>query len=114
MSLERTIRPFQLPAVTPPALVLDDTKQSDPVAVSLGREGGKTFDYSYSFSSSVHSASDSYKEVSRKSESKRVENPDDPDQFVEIKRATEIKLVNENDPKLKRKYTFHYPDSKDS
>ena len=114
MSLERTIRPFQLLTVTPPALVLDDTKQSDPVAVSLGREGGKTFDYSYSFSSSVHSATDSYKEVSRKSETKRVENPDDPDQFVEIKRATEIKLVNENDPKLKRKYSFHYPDSRDS
>ena len=33
MTLERTVRPFQLPAVTPPALVLDDTKQSDPVAV---------------------------------------------------------------------------------
>ena len=94
--------------------MLDDTKLSDPVSVSLGREGGKTFDYSYSFSSSVHSATDSYKEVSRKSETKRVENPDDPDQFVEIKRATELKLVNENDPKLKRKYTFHYPDSKDS
>jgi hypothetical protein len=85
MSLERTIRPFQLPAVTPPALVLDDTKQADPVAVSLGREGGKTFDYSYSFSSSVHSATDSYKEVSRKTETKRIENPDDSDQFVEIK-----------------------------
>jgi hypothetical protein len=112
MSLERTIRPFQLPAVTPPALVLDDTKQSDPVAVSLGREGGKTFDYSYSFSSSVHSASDNYKEVSRKSETRRIENPDDPDQFVDIKRATEINLVNENDPSLKRRYRFHYPDSR--
>jgi hypothetical protein len=114
VSLERTIRPFQLPAVTPPALVLDDTKQADPVAVSLGREGGKRFDYSYSFSSSVHSATDSYKEVSRKTETKRIENPDDSDQFVEIKRATEIKLVNENDPKLKRKYTFHYPDNTSS
>src|ERR1700750_1272539 len=98
MSLERTIRPFQLPAITPPALVLDDTKQSDPVAVSLGREGGKTFDYSYSFFSSVHSSSESYKEISRKSETKRVENPDAPDQFVEIRRATQINLVNENDP----------------
>ena len=81
------------------------------LSVSLGREGGKTFDYSYSFSSSVHSATDNYKEVSRRSETKRVENPDDPDQFVEIKRATEIKLVNENDPKLKRRYRFNYPDS---
>ena len=67
MSLERTVRPFQLPAVTPPALVLDETKQSDPVAVSLGQEGGKTFDYSYSFSGSARSATDNYKEVSRKS-----------------------------------------------
>ena len=45
---------------------------------------------------------------------KRIENPDDSDQFVEIKRATEIKLVNENDPKLKRKYTFQYPDNTSS
>lgn len=114
MSLERTIRPFQLPAVTPPALVLDDTKQSDPVAVSLGREGGKTFDFSYSFSGSVHSATDSYKEVSRRSETRRVENPNDPDQFVEIRRATEIRLVNENNPSLKRRYRFNYPDGNSS
>ena len=111
MSLERTVRPFQLPAVTPPALVLDETKQSDPVAVSLGQDGGKTFDYSYSFSSSVRSATDNYKEVSRKSETRRIENPEDPEQFVEIRRATEIKLVDEEDPRQKRRYRFRYPDS---
>ncbi len=111
MTLELTIRPFQSPDVTPPQVVPEGTKRDDPVNVSAGKEGGKTFDYSYSFSGTSRSSSDNYKEISRKTEKKRIENPDDPDQFVEIKRATEIKLVNENDPKLKRRYRFHYPDS---
>jgi hypothetical protein len=113
MSLERTIRPFQLPSVAPPSLVLDDTKQSDPVEVSIGREGGKIYDFSYSFSSTIHSGNDNYKETKRKTELKRVENPDDPEQFVEIRRATELHFVNEVDTSKKRRYKFTYPDSKD-
>jgi hypothetical protein len=112
VTLELTIRPFQSPEVTPPRVVPEGTKRDDPVNVSMGKEGGKTFDFSYSFSGQSKSSSDNYKEVSRRTETRRIENPDDPDQFVEIRRATEIKLVNEGDPKLKRRYRFNYPDSR--
>ena len=82
MTLELTIRPFQSPDVTPPRVVPEGTKRDEPVNVSLGKEGGKTFDFSYSFSGQSRSSSDNYKEVARKSETRRIENPNDPDQFV--------------------------------
>lgn len=110
MTLELTIRPFQSQDVTPPKVVPESTRRDDPVSVSLGREGGKTFDFSYSFSGQSRSSSDNYREVARRSETRRIENPNDPDQFVEIRRATEIRLVNENNPSLKRRYRFQYPD----
>jgi len=60
-----------MPAVTPPALVLDDTKQSDRL-LSLGREGGKTSTFLTSFPAPMHSATDSYKEVFAQDRNKRI------------------------------------------
>mgnify|MGYP003575979699 CR=1 FL=1 len=94
---------------------LDDDQRLEALQAAVERlEGGKTFDFSYSFSGQWRSSSDNYKEVARKSETRRITNPDDPDQFVDIRRATEIRLVNENDPKLKRRYRFQYPDGSSS
>lgn len=111
MSLELTVRPFQDRQIAPAVLILDDTKQDDPIEQSIGGFGGKTFDFSYSFNGSSKSAlGDNWKETKRKSETVRVANPDDSSQFVDTKRAKQIQFNDTATGKQKRTYNFNYPD----
>jgi hypothetical protein len=110
MALELLVRPFQLQEITPPTVVIGGTVLADPVTIMLEAEGGKTFDFSYSFSGETGSSKNE-KEVKRKSEKVRIKNPEDEDQYVDVKRAKEITTVNEGDPSIRRKIKFRYPDS---
>jgi hypothetical protein len=112
MALELLIRPFQLPKVTPPTAVIGGTVLADPVTIQIDTEGGKTFEFSYSFSGETGTASNSYKEVKRTSQKKKIENPDDSTQFVEVQRATKIKFANAGDPTKTLTHTYKYPDDK--
>ncbi|HEY7245178.1 MAG TPA: hypothetical protein VH678_15005 [Xanthobacteraceae bacterium] len=111
MALELLIRPFQLTDITPPTAVIGGTVLADPVVITIETEGGKTFDWSYSFSGETGTAANTFKEVKRKNEKKRIENPDDPSQFVEVQRAKEIKFTNASDPSITQTHKYSYPDS---
>lgn len=112
MSLEPVVRPFQDRPIAPAVLILDDMKQDEPIVQSIGSEGGTTFDFSYSFSGNAKSSGgDDWKETSRKSETVRIENPDDSDQFVQTKRAKSINFNDTKTGKSKRSYNFNYPDN---
>lgn len=113
--LETIVRPFQDRQIAPAVLILDDTKIDDPIVQSIGDFGGTTFDYSYNFSGvSKNKPGDAWKETSRKSETVRITNPDDSEQFVDSKRATEINFNDTATGKNKRSYKYSYPDSVDT
>lgn len=104
-SLEFLIRPFQSKDVTPPKRIIGAEKTVDPVAVSIGASGGTAFVFS-AFSVIEFKTEDSftYKEIDRKTHIKRIENPDDPSQFVEVERIDQISLRHKLKPDDKRIY----------
>jgi hypothetical protein len=110
MALELLIRPFQLPQITPPTAVIGGTVLADPVVVEIDGEGGKTFEFSYSFSGETGTAKNTFKEVKRKSQDAKITNPDDDTQYVKVKRATEIKFANAQDPTITQTHRYNYPD----
>lgn len=111
MSFEPVVRPFQDRPVAPPFLILDEAKPEEAEEISYGKNGGTTFSFSYSFSGEAKSKNgDSWKETSRKSQTIRITNPDDEEQFVDSKRATEINYNDTKTGKQKRSYKFNYPD----
>src|SRR5262245_54288101 len=84
--LENIVRPFQRREVTYPVRVFDDQPSSDTedVVLNLGQEGA-TKAFNESFNNTVNSYEDeTSREQSRKTHEKRVENPDDPSQFVNV------------------------------
>lgn len=112
MSLEPVVRPFQDRLVAPAVLILPDVDKDEPKAMSIGSEGGTTFSFSYSFSGSAKSSGgDDWKETKRKTQTVRVTNPDDPDNFVDTQRATRVQFNDTRTGKAKRAYNFQYPDS---
>ena len=110
--MELIVRPFQTRNVTPPTIVPGTASAPEPVSVTLGGSGSKTFRFSYSESAELgQAAQDSYKEIRRTSKTIKITNPDDEDQFVEFKRAEKVTLANTTDPSRKRSYKFTYPDN---
>jgi len=111
MSLEYVVRPFATKKVTPPTrLVESETTVADAVIVVSGAEGlvqkwtlTATQDFNVK-------DKDTYKEQSRKTTPKRVENPDDPDQYVMVDRIDSMKLRNIYDPTKFREYEFENPE----
>jgi hypothetical protein len=80
--------PFPLPATFPPS------PGDDVIDVALGGSGGRSVTWTYDGSGSVIlSDTNKYKEAGRKSTLVHVENPDDPDQFVEFCRADQVTLA---------------------
>jgi hypothetical protein len=107
-SLELLIRPFQSRNVTPPRRIIGAEKTVDPVNVSIGSGGGTALVF-HAWTVFEFKTEDSftYKEVSRKTDTKRIENPDDPSMFVEVERIVEIVLRNKLKPEDKRIYEIN-------
>ena len=83
-SLDLIVRPFQSVNVTPPQAVRIAATAPENVVLQIGLEGeGKTFTGNFSSSESFYMGQH-VKETSRKTSEKRIENPDDPDQFVMV------------------------------
>jgi hypothetical protein len=83
--LEQIVRPFQLPAVSYPVRIFDDNPKvvEDPV-LEFGKDGStKVFNESFSQSISTYKDAE-IKEQSREVTKKRIENPDDPSQYVDV------------------------------
>lgn len=110
-SLELFVRPFQSKDVTPPKRVIGAEKNVDPVNVSIGSPGGAAFVFS-AFKVIEFKTEDSYtyREIDRKTHIKRVENPDDPSQFVDVERIDQIALRNKLNPDDKRIYEIKNKD----
>ena len=104
-SLELLIRPFQSKDVNPPKPIIGAEKSVDPVAVSIGSSGGTALVFR-AFAVIEFKTEDSftYREVERKTHIKRIENPDDPSQFVDVERIDQIALRHKLNPDDKRIY----------
>ncbi len=105
-SLELIVRPFQTRAVTPPAAAVGEAQAVEPAKLAIEGSGAKTFRYSFTYSSQGGSASSRWKEIKRTSQTVRVHNPDDPEQYVDIKRPKTITFANEENPRERNHYAF--------
>lgn len=96
MSMEKIVRPFQLPSVTPPRRVIEAEKPVKNATLSIGKKGsGQTFSYNLFFFTAFDvkpGENNIHTEVSRRETIRRVENPDDSEQHVDVKVLEEVKL----------------------
>lgn len=101
MSLEKIVRPFQTPEVfdarTLTPQQLQDENPDDAVATWGAPSSG---DYTQFQISGLVGGTTTYTEKSRVTENVRVENPDDPSQFVEVERIKELRMANEQGNEL--------------
>ena len=109
MNLEQIVRPFQDRDVTPPKRVLGMRKEVGPSDVDFGKGGSKIFLYSTWATTEAGTIND-YREVSRDTKTKRVENPDDPSQYIDIKVTEKLYTRSETDPSRKLNITFNNSD----
>lgn len=104
-AFETIVRPFQRKDVTPPTRIVGKEKAVEPVLVEFGSGGGKVLEYSFFFNPGLETIEkDTYKEVKRDTVTKRVENPDDSSQFVDVEQVKKLYTRNTVDPTLKRNY----------
>lgn len=91
MSLERIVRPFATTDVTPPQRIIDPTVVVVPnLLLQIGMVGAtKTLNGSFSATIDAYS-DDAHKEIARTTEIKRVTNPDDPSQFLEVENVKKL------------------------
>lgn len=94
MSFERIVRPFQTtpfnPAIRPALIDVDEVLEN--VVLLIGQEGEvKTLQGSDSASQSAFTKTES-KEVTRTTTERRVENPDDPSQYVVVEDTDKIEV----------------------
>ena len=84
-SLERVVRPFQTKDVTPPKRILQKSEDTvDNVLIQCGKIGStKTFNASYS-STITSYVPNQQRELTRDTTTKRVTNPDDASQYVDV------------------------------
>jgi hypothetical protein len=103
------VRPFQLPQVTYPTRVVDTTQAAaEDIVLTFGLEGStKTFSCSFSESVEIY-ADQTTKEKSRTTQKKRIENPDDPDQHVDVELIKKLTTESGSGSKYqKTNYTFN-------
>lgn len=100
VTMEVIVRPFAPVVVTPPALAARATGGTDdPIAFSLGGKGGRTLSITLDKNKIVVKPEDKndLKESGRQSTKVRVENENDPEQFVEFCRADKISMRPKKD-----------------
>jgi hypothetical protein len=107
---EQIVRPFQLPTVTYPTRIFDPTKPVvvEDVVVTYGLEG-QAKEYQCSFSENVTTYKDEkVKEKSRETSKKRIENPDDSSQFVDVELIKKLTTTKGTGTKYqKSEYQFN-------
>jgi len=108
MSLELIIRPFQTRDVTPvnrPSA--PGVAEGDPVVLSFGHEGEiKMMGASFS-SNRTHYMEHKSVELNRQVTPKRIENPDDPDQFLMVELIDKLTAEANRGPNYqKTEYEF--------
>lgn len=107
--LEYIVRPFQLPTITPPKRVIEGEKFVDNQVLKIGKSGsGLSFIYSLFQAPdfTVKEDDHTHTEVNRKEITKRVTNPDDPEQHVDIKVMSELQVRKVLNPTEYNIYKF--------
>jgi hypothetical protein len=106
------VRPFQAVNVAPaPNAPGGPAVASSSVTITAGRVGeGKTFTGSFSASESFYMDA-AIKETARKTSMKRVENPDDPEQYVNVEQVDDL-TTKQGAGKDYRKSTYHFNNKK--
>ena len=99
-SLERIVRPFQSKDVAPPSRIIDTTVEApDNVLIECGKVGTtKTFNASYSCTTTLY-VDNSTREISRATTTKRITNPDDESQYVDVEVIDTLKSSGLNGQK---------------
>lgn len=94
LNYERIVRPFQTVPFSPPAqaVIIAPDEPLEDVLIEIGKQGQvKTMNASSSSSMSSFTKTES-KEISRETTERRVENPDDPSQYVVVEDTNKIEL----------------------
>lgn len=100
--MEGLVRPFQQFPVFPAPTNLPPREVLGIVQVRLGGSGGTTTSFTLDGGGFITKENDQkFKEVDRKSTLVRVENEDDPDQFVELCRPDNITFKQDDEGKQK-------------
>jgi hypothetical protein len=104
--LELIIRPFLPRDVRPIPVPIANAKVTGPVSLTFGAKPGATvFEYSQ-FLTINFSAQIEYQETARDVVTKRIKNPQDPDQYVDVEVIKKITFKDKNDPKA-TKYPYN-------
>jgi hypothetical protein len=84
VTIDLIIRPFQSVTITPPRRIASAPTEPQEVVLLIGVEGeGKTFTGNFSSSQSFYMGQ-IVKETNRDTTQKRIENPDDSEQHVDV------------------------------
>jgi hypothetical protein len=96
-SLERIVRPFQSKDVTPPQRIFSPSETPvDNVRIVCGQTGStKTFNSSYS-STITSYVENRHRELTRETSVKRITNPEDETQYVDVELIDKLKVSGVN------------------
>jgi len=98
-ALELIIRPFLPRDVRPIPVPIAGAKATGPVSLTFGaKSGAVVFKYSQ-FLTQSFTAQIEYVEKSRDTVTKRIKNPQDPNQYVDVETIKKITFTDKNDPK---------------
>lgn len=94
MSLEQLVRPFGAVNLTPSLRPFGPRGEDTEIVCSFGGSGTRTVSWSFDSKGGVVNSDkqEKFKETGRESQKAKVENPDDPDQFVEFCQAKTVAL----------------------
>jgi hypothetical protein len=106
---DHIVRPFQLPNVTYPTRIFDPTKPAvvDDVVKTFGEDGqGKSYQCSFNQNQTTYK-DEEVKEQDRDTHKKKITNPDDDSQFVEVELIDKLTTEKGRGSKWqKTKYKF--------
>lgn len=100
--MENIVRPFVRPSVSPLRINTRAPVPADEVECSLGGSGGRSISFQLEGGGFVFINQKNFKETSRKSTLVRVENEDDPNQFVEFCRTDKINFKENKEDKYRK------------
>jgi hypothetical protein len=104
-SFERIVRPFQSKDVTPPQrIVVPEQEPVENIVIACGEVGQtRTFHGSFNSRHSLY-VEQSYRELSRDTTTKRITNPDDSSQYVDVEIINSIEQSGINGERAKTRY----------
>lgn len=99
--LELIVRPFLPRDVRPIPVPVANAKATGPVSLTFGGKGGAVVFKFSQFQSVGFTTQVNYVETSRETVTKRITNPTDPDQYVDVEVLKKVRFKDKNssDPK---------------